>query len=40
VLRAAVKKALAVLEEKGSGGADEAKGILAEAGKRYDANEA
>jgi hypothetical protein len=38
VLRAAVKKALTVLEQKGSD--DEIKAILAEAAKRYDANEA
>jgi hypothetical protein len=40
VLRAAVKKALALLEEKGAAGADEAKAILADASTRYDANEA
>jgi hypothetical protein len=40
VLRTAVKKAMAVLEEKGTGGLDEVKGILSEATKRYEANEA
>ncbi len=40
ILRAAVRKALTLLEEKGAEGADEARGILAEASKRYDAHEA
>lgn len=39
VLRTAVKKAMAALEGKGADALDEVTGILAEASRRYDANE-